>query len=774
MKRSATAVLATLAIVGLAAVRAQAINPVYTVHWVGPPSGEWRDPNVWKNMNQCFVGQCNQPLLFGQNSGTDGMNNIDPAVTRARNIVIGHGATVEYYWPLAGVDFRVRQGSNLIIKDGATWIQDTDSTYLENGWTRMDPSNLILDNGKFIRRGESAGNDGGGLVIFGSFNDDNNIGRLGSPKINVEIKNGGRIENTGQLWFGTDGESSPDLRVKFTINNGTMDLTGGNTFAINNNELFVNADLAFFYDYSEALGRPHNEEYEINFTGPGSITVDSAGIWVYRQDEFGVWNTGTAGPLSYQDLWNMGILKANGLSGKTGTVPRNGSPGFSALEPANFNDFFTVSGTPGTDNYTLTSINQGIDTVEWVGSSSGEWRDANAWKNTRTNVIGNAGAIFGQNNGTDGMNNINPAVTRARNIVIGHGATVEYYWPLAGGGGDFRVRQGSNLIIKDGATWIQDTDSTYPENGWTRMDPSNLILDNGKFIRRGESAGNDGGGLVIFGSFNDDNNIGRLGSPKINVEIKNGGRIENTGQLWFGTDGESSPDLRVKFTINNGTMDLTGGNTFAINNNELFVNADLAFFYDYSEALGRPHNEEYEINFTGPGSITVDSAGIWVYRQDEFGVWNTGTAGPLSYQDLWNMGILKANGLSGKTGTVPRNGSPGFSALEPANFNDFFSVIGTPGTDDYKLVSLIEATPMVLDGDYNCDGKVDAADYVLWRKNPNSNHGDPEGYNIWRANFGATAGAGSGASANAAVPEPSSVLLLIAAVLGMMTLRSRS
>jgi hypothetical protein len=73
-----------------------------------------------------------------------------------------------------------------------------------------------------------------------------------------------------------------------------------------------------------------------------------------------------------------------------------------------------------------------------------------------------------------------------------------------------------------------------------------------------------------------------------------------------------------------------------------------------------------------------------------------------------------------------------------------------------------------LDGDFNSDGKVDAADYVVWRKTI----GTPAAYNTWRANFGAVA-APSGPSTivqgsvryvtsggGSAVPEPSAVLLV--------------
>ena len=40
-----------------------------------------------------------------------------------------------------------------------------------------------------------------------------------------------------------------------------------------------------------------------------------------------------------------------------------------------------------------------------------------------------------------------------------------------------------------------------------------------------------------------------------------------------------------------------------------------------------------------------------------------------------------------------------------------------------------------LGGDFNLDGKVDAADYVVWRK---TGTGGEQGYQAWRANFGSS------------------------------------
>jgi hypothetical protein len=66
---------------------------------------------------------------------------------------------------------------------------------------------------------------------------------------------------------------------------------------------------------------------------------------------------------------------------------------------------------------------------------------------------------------------------------------------------------------------------------------------------------------------------------------------------------------------------------------------------------------------------------------------------------------------------------------------------------------------VALAGDYNFDGSVNAADYVVWRKYD----GTPQGYNTWRANFGQTAGSGSVgfASSQAAVPEPGALSLAV-------------
>lgn len=78
-------------------------------------------------------------------------------------------------------------------------------------------------------------------------------------------------------------------------------------------------------------------------------------------------------------------------------------------------------------------------------------------------------------------------------------------------------------------------------------------------------------------------------------------------------------------------------------------------------------------------------------------------------------------------------------------------------------------------GDYNNDGKVDAADYVAWRKgnqlqNETRTLGSntAEDYTPWRINYGGTLVSASGLGAGSAVPEPGAALLSLVSGLSLI------
>ena len=147
-------------------------------------------------------------------------------------------------------------------------------------------------------------------------------------------------------------------------------------------------------------------------------------------------------------------------------------------------------------------------------------------------------------------------------------------------------------------------------------------------------------------------------------------------------------------------------------------------------------------------------------------------------QGLGEPGWFKANGTASDLSELASANPLVLGEGEQRNLGFAWN---TSGDDDLTFVyqdpttgQLIDGTvhfglpeniSVGLDGDFNHDGTVDAADYVVWRKND----GGPDGYAEWRANFGMTElGIGNGAAANSSVaianqpvPEPTTCLLAL-------------
>lgn len=137
-----------------------------------------------------------------------------------------------------------------------------------------------------------------------------------------------------------------------------------------------------------------------------------------------------------------------------------------------------------------------------------------------------------------------------------------------------------------------------------------------------------------------------------------------------------------------------------------------------------------------------------------------------------SVGTLNSSGFIDITGTVTiPEGAPAIGntlrlvalaeGMEP----------GTNGRGTYLLDNMrLDFAGAALLGDYNSNGAVDAADYVIWRKNlggtslPNEGAStgvvDQLDYDFWRAHFGNTAGSGTALGAGA-VPEPAGFATVI-------------
>jgi sugar lactone lactonase YvrE len=120
-----------------------------------------------------------------------------------------------------------------------------------------------------------------------------------------------------------------------------------------------------------------------------------------------------------------------------------------------------------------------------------------------------------------------------------------------------------------------------------------------------------------------------------------------------------------------------------------------------------------------------------------------------------SQGNLYEAGVLGQVHKITPNGAV---SLFASDFNESFLHIAMTDDSGQRLA----LPPATLFGDYNRDGTVDAADYVVWRKGVGTVYNEAD-YQIWRGSFGESRIGGSGSTAslvNPAVPEPSALLLL--------------
>ena len=194
--------------------------------------------------------------------------------------------------------------------------------------------------------------------------------------------------------------------------------------------------------------------------------------------------------------------------------------------------------------------------------------------------------------------------------------------------------------------------------------------------------------------------------------------------------------------------------------------------------------EEFSPPLPDPPGFAVIGLTIFGVTQPDF------PGGQVGKQVQWQDQEFHIDGLEvGTYRDVPIILTPQFHPItfELATFNEIFGTVGSGPNDiiptgfqlyfnktvnaDYPLTVYIDNIRVGTSspGDYNGNGTVDAADYVLWRNggplmNEVADPGtvSPADYTEWRARFGNMAASGSSATIGV-VPEPGSALLLVIA-----------
>ena len=224
----------------------------------------------------------------------------------------------------------------------------------------------------------------------------------------------------------------------------------------------------------------------------------------------------------------------------------------------------------------------------------------------------------------------------------------------------------------------------------------------------------------------------------------------------FDMTTDTAGNVHLAYDVSTGSVH-TGGLFYSLYNGTSWASGRIpnldAFGSGRSQvvvdAAGEPHIFTYDSTFSGPAKLKH------VYRMD--GTWTNETL------------------------DTPTGNSSGPDSIEAMlDASGMHVLYSTGGKNVYYA---FQPAVAALAGDYDENGVVDAADYVVWRKalgssvpaSGSSADGDADGqitqadYDIWRANFGRTSLTGAAASLAAggsfeSVPEPSGAALAIAAL----------
>jgi hypothetical protein len=180
---------------------------------------------------------------------------------------------------------------------------------------------------------------------------------------------------------------------------------------------------------------------------------------------------------------------------------------------------------------------------------------------------------------------------------------------------------------------------------------------------------------------------------------------------------------------------------------------------------------------TSPGALSIDGD----YTQSAAGELLIELASLTSHDQLLVTGTATTNGtltINFIDGFTPSAGQS-FTILTADDVDGTFGTQSLPSVPNlafdviYNAQNVVLKVVPALPGDYNANGTVDAADYVVWRKGLGTIF-TPGDFDVWRCHFGQTAGSGASADANVAVPEPSTLVLLILATAGACLRRHRA
>ncbi|MFO0788977.1 MAG: hypothetical protein U0805_05930 [Pirellulales bacterium] len=704
-------------------------------------------------------------LRLNTGSGLNRVNYTAGTVRLAGNRNLNNDAVISVLFGPA--DYSIPTGKTLEIEQVAELSGGSNFSVL--GGTLRSLSNG--SGGGDFRIGENGNGtlqiNSGGAVSGNVFQIGSSINAANPFNGTVTVSGAGSSLGTSTLRIGGKG-------------NGTLNISSGATVTTSN---FAN------------VGNSNSSG-----TGSGTVVLSGAGSTWTIGSSLGIGSFGT-GTVTLEAGTTLDVVTGGIGVSSLGTINLNGGtlkfPLLSGGEHINFNSgtiYAYGSHTLGTD----TSLTPLFGVAPYITSGKNLTVEGLATLNSRTTIDGGVLTVGSLNSGGTVAVGGNLDFIRGKLNITNQVVNITSTGAV-----------GQNLDLNDDAilsaplgivNFSLVTGDGQLEGPFTNNFGAELRGEAGKSLRLLSPATNAGrinllGGLLDFDQTLT-NLAGGLVSGNGSLKARNG--LTNQGTMNFAGTANIVGDV-----VNSaGAKIISGGGGATIffddvaNNGEIRTSTNgFTVFYGAVSGAG---------SFTGTGTVNFEgdltpgnSPAALAFGGDvAFGAGATlqmelgGTSPGTTYDQLQVADSLALDGalvVSLINGFNPAAGDS-FNLLNWGSLSGTFSTLVLPNLDgglswntsQLYTTGTLSVVGGVL-GDYNNNGVVDAADYVLWRNGgPLANEVDTPGtinaqdYAAWRARFGNTANAAAASlDANSAVPEPAAGEMLVLAAAALQRARRR-